>query len=1789
MVLLGLGLNSPEAQAIVRLQLGAAGQGNIISRTRAALLKAYNETGGVRLVKSKKAEDKEAGRAKIAELDEPTVIALYDAMTNYYIADVRRAGSTAGTARNFAGQAVGEVSVADYSKVDDPRPKDFMHRAAQTTGLAVSEFDVMTTDRKTRSLLYRPTELNQHLKAFWYGSLSYIADGPNNGHMPVKTADTVNEHMISIVAADLGRIIQYHLPGKKNAKQFAAYLRRLAGTQSGDVYNNDGLITIENLQAINDADMYDTVSLMREFATLLEGGPADKPKNVTDESIWAWARSRKLPVKNIFELVTMVESYSVDGMVAAKTSEKPLKFLSRYHQIMAKSNRHISRELYEAAQAVSLARSRSRERSHGAYGVDVENNEMRIVVVDDSTYHNMMKELMGGTDVTFMDSFWLQAKHVVETVATSAGYDVGSGDYGSWKGSLLGVGLGADGRGGILTKTQVGCMPQYEAMMRAADIAGIVSETGAKLLFGEVSGFATFRLSDGTHSGDMQAIARDVAAGHTPTLSDRGMVKRVPLDSIRFGKMIHSELEDASVSLQTEVWQDAEFINAAAKFTNDDDVRAAIDMLVGVPDGDQMALARRMFDQTLVDDDGDDSVAKMALDSHPLAHSGLLGNGRSYNTKVKNLLLKDRTFKGRSTAGSKSTVVPDLAGAMRPSAHMAPGKARGRLINPDETFIGIEHESMEFDEVDRHISAVWGLRDGHHFNTQSGDPDLLTESRKTRFVPYSLRGAGGAIERGLTELVAGIDNPRKKRLGGSAGSSKLSAIHKAAFREAAATNATRGEPAPAPKFAAAMQGAFDTISRTGNGGCASWAQAEPQIRATLKSSLGRVNSPFVGEIMDELAVAHQLYWQGAKATGRKTTMGNVHDALGAFLGWKPNTEYDASGKAVYSPNGFDFTKAYRDSDEGLAPVNFGITTVSQRSPHLRITDSIISHIMGFHDDEMGNVMTMNHFDGVGNAELDFDGDFFNWWADSPKTMLKKWLESRNSTGSLAAPKAGQPDDHNWLSKTDDIRSDSAFKYAQEQAVATGMRGMVAKAQRVAHKAILDQVTLHLTDAQGNPYQLRPKFRSVQEVHDNPSSVMKTITWVQHIIDTKKGTLENKFKPKSLHGQFDPAGDVLAEFYELVRVDEDGHDVVGAAEHLDVGGEERELIKAVMAPYSRLLTITGSIWEGEGSRQASSSELLDVAAGYVDIFGDKNTLQAKLQANLNAIVARKEGRWMGDSSMPLAAGKGKAPAQQELVVKGSGPSVRVSLNHKPTGIERAAHQVVAMDDILYNRWLSGTGAMVTEARGRLSKVVQEGHESQRITASVGAWNGSKRDLAKIVNEEIANLRSGFGDRDIAEIRIKQLRNLLNRDGSEVRPLDLHQPQNGHEMDRFMENTIMGYSWEAARRAHQDNDVDKAGHRILVMQGVAGKYRQMIAKYMEQSSKDINEQINNPTKASNLLSMEAIESVIVTDLQMALDLYDGDLEAAILDLIKPQEDGAWMHQGAPQLHYRDFPRTLLAIAAKVAPNETRPIVASLVKNQIALTHMFAGDPLAYYSAAKQSRDSADTASLRAMNKGLYGSMQHDQALEIAVKLTESELYNKSPHAIRRLEMSDDGAISTQHIAGKGRIGIDRRMAAFVRSYEKAVDPDRFIAERAEILRVTDVWKSQRAMRYGPELALLDEGIHSLEQRPIQHVSEIVLAKERDQKRLADYADRKRQTEGWDAYKRAPKDDKPNKPTPKPEADKQADAERSAAKMIANSLKATGADYYARYEQEKFPAFVETVYADLVKWQGGRWCSK
>ncbi len=1698
--------------------------------------------------------DQAVFESTVGELTDPHLLNLYSAMTDLHQVETIQAGSIPGAGRDEDGVSDGEVVVADYSAKREDRARDFTYDMMQRGGWKIAELDRNHVQGRARNLLLHPDELDYHLDRMWEGGWAYLEEDGNGGKRLATQDPSRQRHFVPIFASDLERILLHELPGADNARQVGEYYRRLGGTvtEQGQ-YGGDGIFTDADLRRIGNSRLSRTKEVMREYATLLE------KEGVTSEQIWHWASTRRLDVQNMYELATMIESFGIDGAVRAFTSKEPIKFLSRWHQVMAKGQRRTDLRLFRAAQEVARTRTRSREWDRGSYGIDTRKGTGRFVVVADEAMHAMIRQTpgWGDTEVTFMDSHVIVAKHLVETVATMYGFDVSSGDYGAFKGSLYGTGLGADGRGAILTKNLFSTDPIFEDLLQANNLAGIISETAAKMLFGDLAGTAEFRLSGDQTTGNLMDVVDDLITRQSgvPTLADPASVRELSLESMRFGTMVHAELEPATVTWQQETWQTPRFINAMARYMHTDKLHADLDILIGRPSAHNLAAVRGYFDQATEgsnEAEDQDTLISMIHDASPLAHAGMLGNERRFLGMVKRKKLENNLFRGVTTAGSKGKVVPDYHGGFRPGEAMVGGQARRIMVDPRHVHVGIDHEYADFDAVDAAVAREFGLPAGHHYNRQAegGGSAEFADQRRTKWVDYRLSGKGGVVTRGLQELSAMVAKGGQGRHADAA-PGRYSAIQRSVIRAAERAH-QGGDAGSVGTFTDALQKGYDLVTDAG-GGIASWGLIRDKVRRTVASALHGEDSGLLDAMVDEFAFAHRLYWRDGGATNGKVSLGNIHDSLSVIFGWRPEVRVEDSYVSGGSQHfGYNHRQTSRHNDQGRTPVTFGVTTVFQRSPKNRLNDTLISHIIGFHEEGRGNVISMNHLDGVGVAESDYDGDSFNWWVDMPHEALGELAAIRNVSSSLPAVARQQPEDFHWLSPAFQTQANSAYRYAKEQSVAAGQRGQVVKAQRIIHKAVMDQVTLRVDDGHGNKYLVRPKYRSIEELQRHPEEVMRMNQIVQEIIDSKKGMLPPAYRPKALGGEFDPLGTAFDMFYEVVRTDESWSPIArpdGVEDIRQIGGDERQFLKAAMSPFANMLRLAKDTFEGDASRSATWSEMSDIAIGYNRLIENPDLIRSRLEAHILATLEGKTG----------------------------GKKISVELAHNPTQMERVAREVVYADGILKRRWEQGTGAVVTEMRQDLTIGLLEGHEAGRLLEIVPAFNGNRRELAKIIHEELGRVNNGAGDEMYLKLRQAQLKKLLNEEG-EVDPLEQKKPRNGFEANRFMENTIMGYAWKATRSTLGDDDIEMAGLRTKLMGEIAAHYRKRWAQYEQQLAS------GNPASARRILSPESIEAEITADLFDALDIFQADEEAAILDLISPQEDGTWTHQGSTQIHFRDFPLALLRIAAKLNPDATRTVVAGLVKNQVAITQMFGGDPADFWNVMENSRDSIETASLRRMNKAAFGRMRDDEAVKIAKRIAENRMHNDDVYTDLRAQLVAEGKLSPMDATKKNAKVLDRRMTSFVRSLEMLSKPDEMIAEKVRIEQAIDRLRARR-LRQDRRLVELDDGLFSLVGKPLRASADILAATERSERIKVETAEKRRMADEMQKWKDAGR--KGDRPQAKSEDDKQAKAAASAQRLVANAIKASAADYLARYEPDSWPAFINEAYRDQVGLNASRRC--
>ena len=250
-----------------------------------------------------------------------------------------------------------------------------------------------------------------------------------------------------------------------------------------------------------------------------------------------------------------------------------------------------------------------------------------------------------------------------------------------------------------------------------------------------------------------------------------------------------------------------------------------------------------------------------------------------------------------------------------------------------------------------------------------------------------------------------------------------------------------------------------------------------------------------------------------------------------------------------------------------------IAIVVERNPHTKPDSAIILGLRGFADSKDGNVIRVNAGDVKRALEGDYDIDIANFWWKTPKSVMKEYQDLRGiTTDSAVEPVGADNASYSRLSLNDPRSID---KYAEHLKSSEYMRGSIMNLQRMVQwfSHTPSNMTFTNKGLKNAPiFKIGDNKYARFEVENIDGMSKKLATMNQEMLDSENGFNVVKYRRDIMEDNFWFGEDGAFQIYTR-----DGTRLEKSSGTLKA--DEITIIKGVLSPYRRLMSLANSIYEG----------------------------------------------------------------------------------------------------------------------------------------------------------------------------------------------------------------------------------------------------------------------------------------------------------------------------------------------------------------------------------------------------------------------------------------------------------------------------------------------------------------------------------------------------------------------------------------------------------------------------------
>ena len=282
---------------------------------------------------------------------------------------------------------------------------------------------------------------------------------------------------------------------------------------------------------------------------------------------------------------------------------------------------------------------------------------------------------------------------------------------------------------------------------------------------------------------------------------------------------------------------------------------------------------------------------------------------------------------------------------------------------------------------------------------------------------------------------------------------------------------------------------------------------------------------------------------------------------------------------------------------------YEIAATAQRMPSTRPSDKVIVGIKSL--DLEGNAVRINSIDALTRLEADFDLDKLNYWWDTPPDILREW-DKMSGMIDAVVPKRLTPS----VKGLRILNGSALEKYAFDDQKTALYRGMYVKTRRLMQW--LQHYDGSHADVKGMSFnsvlgegitgtKLNPRI--VLNDKASMNTIMRTVARdIQQIIDSQKGYDEQFYATDyfdkilfGVEGNPDYPGLFVrqATLFETV----DGKQRMRYENEGSIEGVDRDVIKALVKPYGRLLSLASGIYETGVRENIDYQSMMTYARAY----------------------------------------------------------------------------------------------------------------------------------------------------------------------------------------------------------------------------------------------------------------------------------------------------------------------------------------------------------------------------------------------------------------------------------------------------------------------------------------------------------------------------------------------------------------------------------------------------------------
>ena len=324
---------------------------------------------------------------------------------------------------------------------------------------------------------------------------------------------------------------------------------------------------------------------------------------------------------------------------------------------------------------------------------------------------------------------------------------------------------------------------------------------------------------------------------------------------------------------------------------------------------------------------------------------------------------------------------------------------------------------------------------------------------------------------------------------------------------------------------------------------------------------------------------------------------NVNQAKRQFLNYKEG------GAKQFTGIEYGSEKLGKEASRQEVKDLYEIAVTAQRMPSTRPSDKVIAGIKSL--DLEGNAVRINSIDALTRLEADFDLDKLNYWWDTPPDILKEW-DTMSGMIDAVVPKRLNPS----IEGLRIINGSSLEKYAFDDQKTALYRGMYVKTRRLMQwlqhyngsHADVKGMSFDSVLGEGIPgTKLNPRI----VLNDKASidTIMRTVARdIQQIIDSQKGYDEQFYATDyfdkilfGVEGDSDYPGLFVRQstLFETVKGKQRmRYENQGSIEDVD-----RDVIKALVRPYGRLLSLSSGIYETGAKESIDYQSMMTYARAY----------------------------------------------------------------------------------------------------------------------------------------------------------------------------------------------------------------------------------------------------------------------------------------------------------------------------------------------------------------------------------------------------------------------------------------------------------------------------------------------------------------------------------------------------------------------------------------------------------------